>query len=390
MKLSSYKKHIIVSNLGTKSYSLFLCELNISCTSKNIKGEQFSFEIGVNGIDTNLDLAKVKCLSEFNERYESLNPENIRNATIISPKSDLKQISISSIFNFKKQGIDNDFFFEDYHQRHLVKVKGLINNKDYLFPLSCILPNFNLHVPSTNFVGDIESSGIVSGLGSNDKRDLNLIGLQEVLERDAIMRAWRDPEYKISKIDQSYLPIDLSNHLQELGLTVTIYDVGLSNLSMVILVIVSDSLQRITFGSKATMEITEGIRHSIHEALMIRYKLIRIGLHKLKIQEIVKSSLDHVIYGFQNGGFILSLFEKKKSKNKQTLYAKNALELYYNCQERFLLEPLFYSISSKKNSRVIRVLLINCMRKEWDANNPFLIPLQPTNTSYNNAPHPYG
>src|SRR5690606_37136337 len=108
----------------------------------------------------------------------------------------------------------------------------------------------NLHVPSTSFVGDIESSGIVSGLGSDDKRDLNLIGLQEVLERDAIMRAWRDPEYKISKIDQSYLPLDLSNHLQELGLTVTIYDVGLSKLSMVILVIVSDSLQRITFGSK--------------------------------------------------------------------------------------------------------------------------------------------
>ena len=148
-------------------------------------------------------------------------------------------------------------------------------------------------------------------------------GLEEVLERDAIMLSWRVPGWPVVRLSEPSLPSGLADTCSYLGLVAHFFEAGDPALAPVVLVLLSKSNgEELTIGSACGQVVEESLlSRALSEALVLQWtaRFSTEARHVLMSRGPWRnrpvSSLEHVMRAFGGGSSVFAWFQEQASRS---------------------------------------------------------------------------
>ncbi|RQO29668.1 hypothetical protein DBR32_15530 [Taibaiella sp. KBW10] len=248
------------------------------------------------------------------------------------------------------------------------------------------------------------ATGLAAG---QSQEDAMMRAFLEVIERSACIRSWRDPNTEIHKISLSEQDTPYWALLKEMNFMADLFAIKTDGLPDTMLALVSkkDGTE-LTIGSACGLSDTRSLEKAVEEALMLQYTVRLMRANKSALIAQPRSSLEHVIRGYQNGPLIRDWYLKharQASGIVSTATPKTLHELVCAANECFQSEVIAINVTDEVTRNmgwhVYRIIIPNAPAKESDSFFPQLAPfLNGVNdhaesvkeTNLNMTPHPFG
>ncbi len=169
-----------------------------------------------------------------------------------------------------------------------------MTGRTFSVPASRVILSWKTFIGEANFPGECDSSGLAADL-DGDGPATQTRALCEVLERDALMLAWRISSWPVQRLKYDLVNGTLKRAVTRLRLRVELYDVGDVHLAPVILALVQrDSHNGLACGSSCHLDIGIAVQKAVMEALMVWIRVTSPEQKGARASRVV-SSLDHVL-----------------------------------------------------------------------------------------------
>jgi ribosomal protein S12 methylthiotransferase accessory factor YcaO len=244
--------------------------------------------------------------------------------------------------------------------------------------------------------GECDASGLAAGTLDEEQRVWRH-GLREVLERDALMLAWRLSDWPKIKLDTNIVGDHLSGFCQDSSLEIRLYEIGDPSLVPVVLCLLRDPRGGLTCGSACEEDVEHSVQKAVLEAIML-WHVMREDPLTVSLGSPISTSVDHVRYAWQNADRVWHWFENLPTRMYE-VEDRRTDGLLERCRAVFFgAEPVLLDLSASQSGwssfYVCRVIQPHAFRKEWDASSPFLggkrLNSRMSNlTHVNLSPHPY-
>lgn len=152
-----------------------------------------------------------------------------------------------------------------------------------------------------------DATGLAAALNADEAI---MRGMLEVIERDAAINSWIDPDWPVSRIHQSDIGDDVSLVVAAIRCTLAVYSIGRPTLPPVVLAVLQDSSSGVTVGTACRTSLTDAATHAIEEALTL---LDTVRRHRPAETPPKSSSLSHVSWAFVNGHRVSAVYAERAS-----------------------------------------------------------------------------
>ena len=387
---------IQIETLSSSTCSVYVARLQLIVSLQSFENEELSVAVDAAGVALTEDEARTKCSYETLERLFGTAPAAIHAHTYLQPSQRATVVDWQSFTPYGEAELRRLERAMSNGSARWCQARGMLTDRPYQVPASKVFPAWPRYVPADAFDGECDSSGLAAA-ASADVARCRQHGLCEILERDAMMLAWRLPHWLVHAMpDLQVVVPDLAAFLDEHAVTGMLFEIGEPGLAPVVLCLLTNRAGGVTCGSACNLDIDAASRHSVLEAIMLWNAMRKPGSDDVGSGSRIDTSYDHVRYGWRNGATVASWFAALP-RREPTRPPANFEELVRRCWNRFFdSEPLVVDLTLPGLSgHVCRVLQPHACRKEWNSANPFVggrrfQMLAAGCQQINRLPHPYG
>jgi ribosomal protein S12 methylthiotransferase accessory factor YcaO len=389
---------IEVERLGEGDCALYLAHARLIVSITAFDGASHSIELDSAGVDVEPSGARTKCCYELIEKLVGSAPATVSACVRAGADRGPRTVSWQSLAPYPNAELRRLSLQAAGLPRHWCRAHGMRTGSAYDVPASKVLPAWSVYAEPGSDDGECDASGLAAGPpGDIDRCWAH--GLCEVLERDALMLAWRLPGWPIAELGDAarMLPV-LADFLAAHGLSARLFEVGDPALIPVVLCVLSESDGSVTCGSACSFELARSAFKSVLEAVMLWNAMHRERSDGIA-NDVIRSSRDHVLYGWRNGRSVVQWFENLPRRGGAETPG-GLPTLIERCAERFFgAEPLVVELADGGDPGagvyVCRAVQPHACRKEWNGKRPFvggrrLSSLRAAGDRLNPLPHPYG
>ncbi|WP_407529319.1 YcaO-like family protein [Methylobacterium oryzisoli] len=384
---------IDVDVLTSSRCSIHIAHLEVMLTVTAGCGDETSFTVTAGGVATTRSEARLKCEFELVERLVSSAPETVRRLVHDRPRDE--RVSWRAFTPYDAALQNRLAAAMPSPDRDWCPAYGMRTGRAYDVPASKVLPIWPCLSPSYAFDGECDASGLAAG-PSGDVRRCREHGLCEVLERDAMMLAWRVPGWGVADLENlAAVRPDIAAFLDEHRLNVTLLDIGDPDLLPVVICLLDDE-GRVVCGTACALDLDAAIQKSVLEAIMLWHGRRSAPAGEDPGSQDIRTSSDHVGFAWTRGSTVMEWFASQPRRALAD-HVIDFSKLLENCSKRFFdAEPLVVDLTPADAAvYACRVLQPHACRKEWNAARPFLGGLRFQSvcadvSRANRLPHPYG
>lgn len=383
--------------LGTEPCTVHLALVNLELTFETPGTGTVTTALDVAGIDLEPQGARARCIAESAERLIGLAPAVLADQSTPQPQPGTTVLPWQLFAPYDASTLAAlDAGLAGRPQRWF-RAHGVVSGEPYSAPASKVHLGWPLRVDAGDD-GECDASGTAAG--SCDEIDRpRLHGLLEVLERDALMLAWRLPSWPVARLDRAILGEVILRFADNAGLSLTVREIGDPRLLPVALCLLSNRSGGVVCASACNPDLAMACQRAALEAIMLWYGLVHDEA-KVRPPDRVSRSRDHVAWAWCHGDTVRQWFAALPQREVPDL--DSSLEaVARRCRSTFFgAEPVVVDLADPTaigvgRTYVCRVLQPGALRKEWTATRPFLggprlVDLTQVGTSVNTLPHPYG
>jgi ribosomal protein S12 methylthiotransferase accessory factor YcaO len=397
--LNAIDPWIKVERIGEHDAAIYIAHARLIVTLPTFKGDETTIAVSGAGAALESSAAKIKCSYELIEQLVGTAP-----ATRLSQVHELRDQKLPAVpwetlTPYSDAELHRIRSSSTTNRRHWCRGQGIHTGRDYEVPASKVLPGWNRYISGPDD-GECDASGIAAGHASEAER-CSCHGLCEILERDAMMLAWRSPRWPVEDLgDAAEADPKLAEFLRAQGLTGHLYEIGDPMLAPVILCVLSDPGGGVTCGSSCSLDLHRAASKSVLEAAML-WNSVRAENRApvgRTYEGRIRGSRDHILYGWQHGSVVVHWFSALPRRHQ--VAPPNTFEiLIERCVERFFgAEPILVDLNpcnDQSSHYVCRIVQPHACRKEWNDERPFIggrrfRSLTSQSAHINPLPHPYG
>lgn len=386
--------------LGSRPHALHVATIRVHVTLPPNERGVVRATIDAAGIDSDEGLAHARCASELAERLVGMAPATLAEQSADDPRPRAVVVPWQHLAPYGPAELAELARGLNGRVTRWCHGTGLLSGRTYAVPASKVLPGWVM-LAGGGDDGECDCSGLAAGV-VGDVDQCRRHALCEVLERDALMLAWRLPTWPRAEVDEECVGDAVAGFARDAGLALSLYEVGDPCIAPVVLCLVSDGAGGLACGSACAGDVMEAAHRASLEALLIWY-----GLHarppNLPVAKRVRTSHDHVGWASRHADIVTSWFRALPLRPpSQPVVGLDALA--ERCRQRFFgSEPVVVDLAGAGGEAggmateryVCRVLQPHAMRKEWCAERPFvggrrLRALVDGSEQVNPLPHPFG
>jgi len=361
--------------LGRRPHELHLVMIRLHVTVPTPAGGMVAATIDAAGIDPDEAVAHRRCVAELAERVVGIAPavlaercsDRLCPDSIVVPWQHLAPYAASELAELAR-GIDGPVM-------PWCHGAGLVSGGRYAVPASKVFPGCAI-LGGDRDDGECDSSGLAAGITGDIER-CRRHGLYEVLERDALMLAWRLPTWTRADVAEEHVGDAVAGFARAAGLALSLYDIGDPYVAPVVLCLVSDRSGGVACGSACAGNVTEAAERASLEAVLI-WNGVRARPPNEPVPDRVRRSHDHVVWAWCHADVVRSWFDALPARApSEGVVGLDALA--ERCRRRFFgAEPVVVDLAvggagvTSEARYVCRVLQPHAMRKEWCADRPFV------------------
>ena len=379
--------------LGVDPYTLHTATVHVELTLPSPTAVPVTATIDAAGIHHDPGLAHTRCMSELAERIVGVAPVVLERRSANRPAAGTTVLPWQHFTPHAPDSLhEMEIRLAGRPQRWFVGT-GLVSGDRYSVPASKVLPGWPL-LAEAGDDGESDSSGMASGFADDHDR-CRLHGLFEVLERDALMLAWRLPNWSVAQLSDERVGEAIAGFISRAGLELSIYEIGDGRLAPVVLCVLSDGLGAVC-GSACGGDVDDATERAALEAILL-WRGARSGTVQAPASDQVRRSRDHVAWAWSNGDAVRTWFAALPRRGV-TERAGDLDAVAQRCRRTFFgFEPVAVDLTGGGDGAryVCRILQPHAVRKEWSAVRPFvgglrLQAMSEGHTRVNTLPHPYG
>ncbi|WP_236004635.1 YcaO-like family protein [Nonomuraea antri] len=376
--------------LGRKPHRLHFASIGVHLT---VAGLPRPVRVGAAAVATEEAAARARCAAELAERVAGCSPAVLACRTESQATPGAAQVPWQDLTPYGPGRLATLAARFDGRATRWCRATGMCSGRPYLVPAAKVLPAWALLTGDDTDDGECDASGLACDRGERVTACLQH-GLYEVLERDALMLAWRLPSWERSDLAEELAGENAVGFARDNGLRLSLLDVGDPRLAPVVLCLLRDMRAGLACGSASAATVEEAAPRAALEAVSIWYGLRRWP-PPARPGGPVRTSLDHVRWAWRHPLAVASWYE--------SLPCRDPVEpvpgfdvLLRRCRERFFgCEPLVVDLAHSGTRYVCRVVQQHAMRKEWTADQPFVdgprfLAMRRGPEPVNSLPHPYG
>jgi hypothetical protein len=376
---------------------IYLAQIRLERDFIDLYGRPGELQIRAAGMGLKPDDATARCWGELVERTTACAPEaivrHVYEANACTPALSWQMFApydAPTMAEWECESRENNIF--------ACTARGLASGKTYVVPASRVIAYWERYIGKDAFLGECDASGLASRPSGEDSAE-EWAGLCEVLERDAIMMAWRFSGWPVAVLPPACLPGQLSETLGRAGLRTYIYEIGEEAMPPVVGVILEGPGSGVTFGSACARTVSEAVVRASLEAIMLRDTLLRTESRQRQEQcGAIATSLEHITYGYRCGARVIEWFGRLPRRAPHDSRLLRLRDVASRCSEVFGHEPMSVDLSVPDLSpdhSVCRVLQPHAMRKEWRHARRFRGGIRfeqwaKRGSIVNDDPHPFG
>jgi ribosomal protein S12 methylthiotransferase accessory factor YcaO len=385
--------------LGRRPHMLHLATIRLHVVIPTPKGGMVRARIDAAGIDPDDSLAHIRCMSELAERLVGTAPTVLAERSVNHLRPGAGTLSWQDLTPYDPDILANMAPGLDGRVMRWCRGTGMRSGSTYAVPASKVMPGWALLAGDQADDGECDSSGLAAGvMGDIDRCRQH--ALYEVLERDALMLAWRLPTWARAEVHQEYAGDTVAGFARDRGLDLSLYEIGDPCIAPVVLCLVTDRAGRLACGSACTGGVSEAAERASLEAVLM-WNGRRARPPNAPVSERVRTSNDHVAWAWWHAGVVTSWFQALPGRAaSETVVGLDAVA--ERCRQRFFgAEPVVVDLAgvddvaiTSATRYVCRVLQPHAMRKEWCAERPFVggtrFRALADGSEVNLLPHPFG
>lgn len=379
--------------LGADPNSVHIVTVNVELTLPSPGDRPHTTTITAAGIHPDPGVAHARCLSELAERVVGVAPVVLERGSTPFPDTGTTVLPWQLFTPHAPDSLARLEVSLGRRPPRWFRGTGLVSGKRYSVPASKVFPGWHL-LADAGDDGECDASGLASGPADETGR-WRLHGLCEVLERDALMLAWRLPSWAVADLDHARLGDTVAGFIDSAGLRLSLYEIGDPGLAPVVLGVLSDGSAAVC-GSGCAGDVGQAAEHAALEAVLLWWGA-RERRMRAPAPDQIRDSPDHVAWSWSNGDVVRDWFSALP-RRALTDRASGLVELAARCRSTFFgFEPVAVDLAGAGTGKryVCRILQPHAARKEWSALRPFvggarLAAMSEGRAEPNALPHPYG
>lgn len=376
--------------LGRKPHQLHLASISVRLS---VAGLPRPVRAGATAVAVEEGAARARCVSELAERVVGCSPAVVACRTESQAVPGAVQVPWQALTPYGPGRLAALAARFDGRVTRWCRATGMCSGRAYMVPASKVLPAWALLTGDDTDDGECDASGLAC---DRMKRvtACRQHGLHEVLERDALMLAWRLPSWERSVLAEELAGETVIGFAHDNGLRLSLLDIGDPRLAPVVLCLLRDTQAGLVCGSASAATVEQAAPRAALEAVSIWYGLRRWP-PPARPGGPVRTSLDHVRWAWRNPLAVASWFDGLP-RREPVRPVPGFGTLLRRCRERFFgQEPLVVDLAHAGTRYVCRVVQQHVMRKEWAADRPFVdgprfLAMHRGPKPANLLPHPYG
>lgn len=282
-----------------------------------------------------------------------------------------------------------------------VHARGLCSDRRYAIPADAVFPWWRSFSGRRHPLPEGDGGGFAAGF-SWDYSSLVERALREVIERDAVMMAWRYNAWPARRLELSRFARIDPGWLEASGLTLKLYDVGDPRLEPVVIALLHGGADQggaqpggVVVGCSCRASLCDAADKALSEALMLHGTARLLDSEKPALApEDVNDSGDHIVFAWRNSQAVIDWFAAKDEPAPQ---ARIPGDLPERCRRYFGLEPMIVDVThpalARLNLRAARVVQPRAAKKEYRHVWRYLGDRRPAGALEdfpNELPHPVG
>lgn len=387
--------------LGRRPHQLQLATIRLHVTLPAPGGGVTRVTVDAAGIDADGDVARIRCASELAERMVGISPAVLAERSADTMQPGAVTVPWQHLTPFASEYLAGLTQGCDGRTMRWFPGTGLLSARTYAVPASKVMPGWAILAGDQSDDGECDSSGLAARAADN-WNGCRRHALHEVLERDAMMLAWRLPTWPRADVDTAHIGDLVAGFAHDAGLGLWLCDVGDPHLTPVVLCLVSESAGGLVCGSASADSVGEAAQRASLEAMMM-WCGVRARTADPPVVTRVQTSYDHVGWAWQHGPAVKSWFQGLP-RRPPTEAPGGLTALAERCRQQFFgAEPVVVDLAggvcdggrTSATRYVCRVIQPYAQRKEWCAERPFVGGVRFRAVSggpvkVNLQPHPFG
>lgn len=340
----------------------FLTQLTTERDHVDAFGQRHTIGVQSAGCGLDVQTATTRCWAETVERLVASSPSTVSRRVLERESAPRHPLLAWWRFISYDPELVRELGEGAPHEDDFVCVaRTLSSEQNVLVPASRVILHWQTFVGPGGIAGECDATGLAAG---TTVHDATTRGLREVLERDAVMRAWRDPTWPGRPVDLVVLGGPLSCWLATCPYQQRFVDVSRRGLDPVVVALLHDE-QGATIGSACRGSLGEAVEAAVLEAAMLRSTIDVLGPGT--IDRPVESSLDHVRFGYRRPDVLRSWIDDLVTRPASAPVKDPSGGLVDRVTAAFGAEPYVVVLADQEEAPlpVVRVLLPGAIRKEW-------------------------